>query len=190
MNRHLLLSCLAAACALLWQPGYANYVREGIEDSGYENHDEENSWRGEFADEHEQQVSSRKRHRQDRDWGYKNRGYGDWKFKDWKPWDADAWFEKHLPFETGGRWFDFDPPEWNDSEDEHAPFPEYALHRWLQRHKRFHRRFRHFWAHFKEHYGGKFHDSQPPAPIPVPGAIWLFGSGLAGLVVLTRRRRG
>ena len=28
------------------------------------------------------------------------------------------------------------------------------------------------------------------APVPVPGAVWLFGSGLAGLVGLARRRRG
>lgn len=28
-----------------------------------------------------------------------------------------------------------------------------------------------------------------PAPVPVPGAVWLFGSGLAGLAAFARRRR-
>lgn len=31
-------------------------------------------------------------------------------------------------------------------------------------------------------------DIDPP-PIPVPGAIWLFGSGLAGLLGVARRRK-
>jgi len=30
---------------------------------------------------------------------------------------------------------------------------------------------------------------KPPAAVPVPGAVWLFGSGLVGLLGLTRRRR-
>jgi hypothetical protein len=29
----------------------------------------------------------------------------------------------------------------------------------------------------------------PLNPVPVPGAVWLFGTGLAGLVVLSRKRR-
>ncbi len=31
--------------------------------------------------------------------------------------------------------------------------------------------------------------SAAPSPVPVPAAIWLFGSGLAGLLVTTRRNR-
>jgi len=27
------------------------------------------------------------------------------------------------------------------------------------------------------------------APVPVPGAVWLLGSGLAGLVVLKRKKK-
>jgi hypothetical protein len=27
-----------------------------------------------------------------------------------------------------------------------------------------------------------------PAPVPLPGAAWLFGSGLPGLIRLSRRR--
>lgn len=30
---------------------------------------------------------------------------------------------------------------------------------------------------------------QPPEPIPVPAAVWLFGSGLVGLVGVARRKR-
>ena len=33
-------------------------------------------------------------------------------------------------------------------------------------------------------------DVCPPAVVPVPAAVWLFGSGLAGLVSLARRKRG
>ena len=32
-------------------------------------------------------------------------------------------------------------------------------------------------------------DVCPPATVPIPAAVWLFGSGLAGLVSLARRRR-
>ncbi len=38
-------------------------------------------------------------------------------------------------------------------------------------------------------YGLAIHSGQVSA-VPVPGAIWLFGSGLAGLVALSRRRKG
>ena len=32
-------------------------------------------------------------------------------------------------------------------------------------------------------------DVQPPEPIPVPAAVWLFGSGLLGLVGVARRKK-
>lgn len=37
--------------------------------------------------------------------------------------------------------------------------------------------------------GAYFSGSGDVAPVPVPGAVWLFGSGLAGLIGLASRRR-
>ena len=33
-------------------------------------------------------------------------------------------------------------------------------------------------------------DCEPPSPVPLPAAFWLFGSGLAGVMCLSRRGRG
>lgn len=38
--------------------------------------------------------------------------------------------------------------------------------------------------------GGVWPPIDPPNPVPVPAAIWLFTSALVGMVVVARRKRG
>lgn len=38
-------------------------------------------------------------------------------------------------------------------------------------------------------YGGNLATFATPPEVPLPGAVWLFGTGLAGLIVMQRRRK-
>ena len=39
------------------------------------------------------------------------------------------------------------------------------------------------------YYVGTIDGFEAPAEVPVPAAVWLFGSGLAGLAAVARRRK-
>jgi hypothetical protein len=43
----------------------------------------------------------------------------------------------------------------------------------------------HAWA---VHDGNPYQDVNPNAVVPLPAAVWLFGSGLLGLIGIARRR--